>query len=63
MNGISRESETGTNVIIDGTLENSRKYKFVMFDTTELMIYSMLIMITLLLLVNYALGDELNQNG
>ena len=40
------------------SLANNRKYKFVMFDPFKPMLYSMLIMITLLLLANYALAGE-----
>ena len=48
------------------SLEDNRKYKFVMQDPWRPMIYSMLLMITFLLICNYALAGEkskwLNEN-
>jgi len=48
------------------SLEDNRKYKFIMQDPWRPMIYSMLLMITFLLICNYALAGEkskwLNEN-
>ena len=48
------------------SLEDNREYKFVMQDPWRPMIYSMLLMITFLLICNYALAGEkskwLNEN-
>ena len=40
------------------SLEDNRKYKFVMQDPWRPVIYSMLLMITFLLICNYALAGE-----